>query len=304
MRREKARSWIFTKATAQNRSRQSGSTSGSATRCRRRQRSKLKWLIWSGPGILILTRSAAVSSRPAAARPHSTKIPSVSADPRDAAGASHVLRTQPWSLDIFQPWTVRKLLPEGDLKIARQFTAGFEFTVAYCKTIPGEHGADLVSKEQYDNFELALEWRISPGGNSGIMYHVTESFDEPWHTCPEMQVVDDDKHADGKDPETSAGSLYALIAPTNKKLKPVDDWNQVCTRQSVRKFERTGTCRPAAECNSALHRTTNLCLAELARTILFRHRLKPIRANGRSGARSPHADRVPFGAAFPNPGTP
>ena len=95
------------------------------------------------------------------------------------------------------------------------------------KTIPGESGADLVTKEQYDNFELELEWRISPGGNSGIMYHVTENFEEPWHTGPEMQVLDDDKHADGKDPKTSAGSLYALIAPTNKKLKPVGEWNQV-----------------------------------------------------------------------------
>jgi hypothetical protein len=74
------------------------------------------------------------------------------------------------------------------------------------KTIPGETGADLVTKEQYDNFELELEWRISPGGNSGIMYHVTENFVEPWHTGPEMQVLDDDKHADGKDPKTSAPS--------------------------------------------------------------------------------------------------
>jgi len=62
------------------------------------------------------------------------------------------------------------------------------------KTIPGESSADLVTKEQYDNSELELEWRISPGANSGIMYHVSENFQEPWHTGPEMQVLDDDKH--------------------------------------------------------------------------------------------------------------
>jgi hypothetical protein len=95
------------------------------------------------------------------------------------------------------------------------------------KTIPGEHGTDLITQNQYDNFELRLEWRIAPAGNSGIMYHVSEKFEEPWHTGPEMQVLDDNQHPDGKDPKTSAGALYDLIAPTNKELKPVGEWNKV-----------------------------------------------------------------------------
>jgi hypothetical protein len=95
------------------------------------------------------------------------------------------------------------------------------------KTIAGAEGPDIVTKQRYANFELELEWKVSPGANSGIMYHVSEDFSAPYETGPEMQVLDDDKHADGRDPKTSAGSLYALIAPKNKKLKPVGEWNKV-----------------------------------------------------------------------------
>jgi hypothetical protein len=95
------------------------------------------------------------------------------------------------------------------------------------KTIKGGNGSDIVTKEKYDNFEFELEWKVAPGANSGIMYHVSEDADAPYETGPEMQVLDDNLHADAKDPKTSAGSLYALIAPKNKKLKPVGEWNRV-----------------------------------------------------------------------------
>ena len=95
------------------------------------------------------------------------------------------------------------------------------------KTIKGGNGPDIVTKEKFENFELDLEWKVTPGANSGIMYRVSEAFDAPYETGPEMQVLDDDKHADGRDPKTAAGALYALIAPKNKKLKPVGQWNKV-----------------------------------------------------------------------------
>jgi hypothetical protein len=94
------------------------------------------------------------------------------------------------------------------------------------KTIAGAEGPDIVTREKFENFELELEWKVTPGANSGIMYRVSEDFGAPYETGPEMQVLDDDQHADGRDPKTSAGSLYALIAPKNKKLKPVGEWNQ------------------------------------------------------------------------------
>ena len=92
--------------------------------------------------------------------------------------------------------------------------------------VAGGH-VDLITKEKFGDFELELEWKVAPGSNSGVLYRANESNEYIWQSAPEMQVLDDDKHADGKDPLTSAGSLYALIAPTGKTLKPVGEWNSV-----------------------------------------------------------------------------
>ena len=88
-------------------------------------------------------------------------------------------------------------------------------------------GGDLMTRDQFANFELALEWRISPGGNSGIMFRVVEGPEAPYHTGPEMQILDNATHADGKAPETSAGSNYALHAPIRDVTRPVGSWNAV-----------------------------------------------------------------------------
>jgi len=109
---------------------------------------------------------------------------------------------------------------------------GWKIEDGTLKTIPGGDEVDIVTKEKYDNFVLMLEWKVSPGANSGIMYRVSEEFGAAWHTGAEYQVLDDSKHADGKNPKTSAGSLYALIAPQDKELKPVGEWNR--TRILVR----------------------------------------------------------------------
>jgi Domain of Unknown Function (DUF1080) len=93
------------------------------------------------------------------------------------------------------------------------------------KTIVGGEHADLMTKQKFRNFELELEWKVSPGGNGGIFYRASEEDKQIWHSAPEIQVLDDDRHGDGKNPKTSAGSLYALIAPTGKKLRPVGEFN-------------------------------------------------------------------------------
>jgi hypothetical protein len=87
-------------------------------------------------------------------------------------------------------------------------------------------GGDLLTVGQYDSFELALDWRISEGGNSGVMYHVLETEDRPWKTGPEMQILDNQKHKDGKSPLTSAGACYGLYPPTKDLTRPVGEWNQ------------------------------------------------------------------------------
>lgn len=94
------------------------------------------------------------------------------------------------------------------------------------KTVPGK-SVDLSTTEKYRNFDLRFEWKVAPGGNSGVMYNVAEIDAPAYATGPEYQVLDDSKHADGKNPKTSAGALYALIAPsTAKVLKPVGEFNQ------------------------------------------------------------------------------
>lgn len=88
-------------------------------------------------------------------------------------------------------------------------------------------GGDLVTREQYQDFELTFDWKVAPGANSGVMYRVREDQSAPYMTGPEYQVLDDAKHGDGRNPKTSASALYALIAANEaKKLKPVGEWNQ------------------------------------------------------------------------------
>jgi hypothetical protein len=86
---------------------------------------------------------------------------------------------------------------------------------------------DLVTVDEFDDFELALEWTVEPAGNSGIFYRATEEFESIWHGAPEMQVLDDARHVDGGDPLTSAGALYALYPAPEGVVKPAGEWNAV-----------------------------------------------------------------------------
>lgn len=84
---------------------------------------------------------------------------------------------------------------------------------------------DIVTKQEFENFVLKFEWKISEGGNSGVMYRVSLGDNAPYLSGPEYQVLDDTKHKDGKNPSTSSGALYALYVPQNKKLNAVGQWN-------------------------------------------------------------------------------
>src|SRR5918993_2748148 len=57
-------------------------------------------------------------------------------------------------------------------------------------SLPKGGGGDIITKDQYDSYELLLDWKIAPGGNSGVMFHVTEAGDTPWKTGPEIQIQD------------------------------------------------------------------------------------------------------------------
>lgn len=111
---------------------------------------------------------------------------------------------------------------------------------------------DIVTMEQYENFELSLEYRISKGGNSGLMFHVTEDQAQPWHSGPEVQIQD---NVDGRDPQ-KAGWLYQLFKPVKPEwatmfenqvgfkgtdlddaTRPAGEWNHVYLRLSPKQCE-------------------------------------------------------------------
>jgi hypothetical protein len=88
-------------------------------------------------------------------------------------------------------------------------------------------GADLMTVGEYKDFELRLDWKIAPGGNSGIFYRATEEYPEIYWSGPEMQVLDDSGHADGRNRLTSAGSAYGLYAAPAGIVRSAGEWNQV-----------------------------------------------------------------------------
>lgn len=93
--------------------------------------------------------------------------------------------------------------------------------------VPGtDDGGDIITREQFGDFELVLEWRISPGGNSGVFYRAAESADWIFETGAEMQVLDNDGHADGGSPLTSAGSNFGLYPAERSATRPVGEWNE------------------------------------------------------------------------------
>lgn len=103
--------------------------------------------------------------------------------------------------------------------------------------VRAEKGAgDIVTKEEFDSFELLLDYKISPEGNSGLMFHVTEDNPRPWHSGPEIQIQD---NSDGHDPQKS-GWLYQLYKPSVPRwasdqspvdaTRPAGEWNQIYLR--------------------------------------------------------------------------
>ncbi|HET9985602.1 MAG TPA: DUF1080 domain-containing protein [Longimicrobiales bacterium] len=93
----------------------------------------------------------------------------------------------------------------------------------------GEGGerADLVTRDTFRDFELELEWKISPGGNSGIIYRVGEDEAYTWRTGPEMQVLDNERAEDNHPASHRAGALYDLYAPSEETVRPAGEWNHV-----------------------------------------------------------------------------
>jgi hypothetical protein len=84
---------------------------------------------------------------------------------------------------------------------------------------------DIMTRDEFDDFELELEWKIGEAGNSGIFYRGTAEYDHIYWSAPEYQLLDDVKAADNKTRLTCAGAAYAVYPSPAGHLKPVGDWN-------------------------------------------------------------------------------
>ncbi len=90
-----------------------------------------------------------------------------------------------------------------------------------------EGGGDAVSAEEYGDFHFKVDWKISPNGNSGIIFLAKEDpkYKHSYYTGPEMQVLDNNGHPDAKIIKHRAGDLYDLITSKPENVKPVGEWN-------------------------------------------------------------------------------
>lgn len=95
--------------------------------------------------------------------------------------------------------------------------------------LAGKKVGDLITVDEYENFEFAFEWKISKNGNSGVFYLVQEKPElrATYNSGPEYQVIDNGGHPDAKNgPDRHAAANYALQAPAKDTARPVGDWNQ------------------------------------------------------------------------------
>lgn len=89
-------------------------------------------------------------------------------------------------------------------------------------------GDIIITDKEYEDYELYLEWKIAPGGNSGVIFNIIESdkYDYVWQTGPEMQILDNAVHPDGQIIKHKAGDLYDLIECGVISVNTVDGWNR------------------------------------------------------------------------------
>ena len=94
-----------------------------------------------------------------------------------------------------------------------------------CSERSGNAHADLITDNEFENFELSIDWKISPKGNSGIMYLVTENYDNAFESGPEYQLIDDDGFPEHIEDYQKTGANYAMQAPAIKAANAPGEWN-------------------------------------------------------------------------------
>ena len=100
-------------------------------------------------------------------------------------------------------------------------------TIHCLKREPGknEKRGDLITINEYENFDLVVDWKLAPQGNSGILYMVTEQYPQPYLSGPEYQLIDDNHYAEKLEDWQHTGANYAMNPPTTLAAKPIGEWN-------------------------------------------------------------------------------
>ena len=100
--------------------------------------------------------------------------------------------------------------------------------ILYCKgslTDKSDMRADLITTKQFENFDLSLDWKISPKGNSGVIYMATEEQEASYLSGPEYQIIDDNNFPEKLEDWQKTGASYAMYAAPSAHPKPVGEWN-------------------------------------------------------------------------------
>ena len=94
-----------------------------------------------------------------------------------------------------------------------------------CSASADAGNADLLTNGVYENFELDIDWKLSPQGNSGILYLVNEDYDQTFLSGPEYQLIDDDNFPEKIENWQKTGANYAMNPPAVKAAKKPGEWN-------------------------------------------------------------------------------
>ncbi len=102
-----------------------------------------------------------------------------------------------------------------------------------------EDRGDIITADEFENFEFTIDWKIDSCGNSGVMFNVIQDpkYRAVWHTGPEMQVLDNECHPDAKIEKHRAGDLYDLIKSNKETVKPAGQWNTARIVSNKGKYE-------------------------------------------------------------------
>lgn len=98
--------------------------------------------------------------------------------------------------------------------------------VLYNSGVGSDHGGDIITRDEFENFELMLEWKVDSQSNSGVFYHVQEGLTNAiYESGPEYQLIDDKGWPEPLEASQYSGANYAMHAPQDAEVKPLDEWN-------------------------------------------------------------------------------